>query len=62
MLYVNEVLGGISRLTFQMGVATLPHRKMLHAIEILGTRVAPVIRKELAATGVHSEGGRRVAG
>ena len=49
--YVDEVLGGISRLTFQMGVSTLPHRKMLRAIEILGTRVAPLIRKELAAVG-----------
>jgi probable LLM family oxidoreductase len=49
--YVDEVLGGISRLTFQMGVSTLPHRKMLRAIEILGTRVAPLVRKELAAVG-----------
>src|SRR5882672_11111926 len=49
--YVDEVLGGISRLTFQMGVSTLPHPKMLRAIEILGTRVAPLVRKELAATG-----------
>src|ERR1700739_366434 len=47
--YVDEVLGGISRLTFQMGVSTLPHRKMLRAIELLGTRVAPLVRKELAA-------------
>lgn len=50
--YVDEVLGGISRLTFQMGVSTLPHPKMLRAIEILGTRVAPLVRKELAGTGV----------
>src|SRR3982074_209314 len=49
ILYVNEALGGISRLTFQMGVSTLPHEKMLRAIEILGTRVAPVIRKESAS-------------
>jgi len=53
ILHVNELLGGISRITFQMGVATLPHQKMLRAIEILGTRVAPVVRKELAAMGVH---------
>jgi probable LLM family oxidoreductase len=52
ILYLNEVLGGISRLTFQMGVSTLPHSKMLRAIEILGTRVAQVVRKELAATSV----------
>ncbi|HWF14490.1 MAG TPA: LLM class flavin-dependent oxidoreductase [Candidatus Acidoferrales bacterium] len=50
ILYVNEVLGGLSRVTFQMGVSTLPHPKMLRAIEILGTRVAPLIRKELEAT------------
>jgi probable LLM family oxidoreductase len=43
----NEALGGISRLTFQMGVSTLPHPKMLRAIEILGTQVAPMVRKEL---------------
>jgi len=49
ILYVNEVLGGLSRITFQMGVSTLPHPKMLRAIEILGTQVAPMIRKELAA-------------
>lgn len=51
ILYDNEVLGGISRITFQMGVSTLPHQKMLRAIEILGTRVAPMVRKELAAAG-----------
>jgi probable LLM family oxidoreductase len=48
ILYVNEVLGGLSRITFQMGVSTLPHEKMLRAIEILGTRVAPMVRHELA--------------
>jgi len=50
ILYVNEVLGGLSRVTFQMGVSTLPHKKMLRAIEILGTRVAPIIRKERIAS------------
>jgi len=49
ILYVNEALGGLSRITFQMGVSTLPHQKMLRAIEILGTRVAPIVRRELAA-------------
>jgi probable LLM family oxidoreductase len=50
ILYVNEALGGISRITFQMGVSTLPHQKMLRAIEILGTRVAPIVLKGLAAS------------
>src|SRR5277367_1520512 len=48
ILYVNEALGGISRLTFQMGVSTLPHKKMQRAIEILGEQVAPAVRKELS--------------
>ena len=47
--YVNEVLGGLTRITFQMGVSALPHEKMLRSIELLGTRVAPIVRKELAA-------------
>ncbi len=47
ILYTNEALGGISRFDFQMTVATLPHAKMMHAIEILGTKVAPAVRKEL---------------
>jgi len=49
ILYINEALGGISRLTFQMGVSTLPHKKMQRAIEILGTQVASNVRKELIA-------------
>ena len=49
ILYVNEVLGGLSRITFQMGVSALPHEKMLRSIELLGTRVAPMVRKELTA-------------
>ncbi len=47
ILYTNEALGGLSRLDFQMTVATLPHAKMMRAIEILGTKVAPAVRKEL---------------
>jgi len=62
ILHVNEVLGGISRLTFQMGVATLPHRKMLRSIEILGTRVAPVVRQEIAATRVPTQAGKSAVG
>ena len=49
IVYVNEALGGVSRITFQMGVSTLPHQKMLRAIELLGTGVAPVVRKQLTA-------------
>src|SRR6516165_3539010 len=50
ILQVNQALGGISRLTFQMSVAALPHAKMLRAIELLGTEVAPMVRKALASS------------
>jgi probable LLM family oxidoreductase len=50
ILYVDEALGGLSRITFQMGVSTLAHPKMLRAIEILGTRVVPIVRKALTAS------------
>jgi probable LLM family oxidoreductase len=45
----SESLGGISRITFQMNVASLSHAKLMNAIELLGARVAPVLHKELAA-------------
>jgi len=54
ILSIDEALGGISRITFQMGVSTLPHEKMLHAIEILGTQVAPTVRSELSVTPVRA--------
>ena len=45
----SEALGGVSRFTFQMNAASLPHAKLMKAIELLGTRVAPVLRKELVS-------------
>src|SRR3984957_218305 len=47
LLKMNEALGGISRISFQMSVAALHHDKLLHAIELLGTKVAPIIRESL---------------
>jgi probable LLM family oxidoreductase len=47
VLRFNESLGGIDRLSFQMSVAALRHDNLMHAIELLGTRVAPIIRKAL---------------
>jgi probable LLM family oxidoreductase len=43
----SKALGGISRITFQMNAASLPNVKMMRAIELLGTRVAPALREEL---------------
>ena len=39
----SEALGGLSRVTFQMDNAGLSHQKLLHAIELLGSRVAPLL-------------------
>ena len=44
----SEALGGISRITFQMNASSLPHAKLMNAIELLGSRVAPAVREELA--------------
>ncbi len=51
LLYTNEVLGGVARIDFQMTAASIAPEKMLHAIEILGTRVAPAVRKALGGDG-----------
>jgi probable LLM family oxidoreductase len=49
ILYENEVLGGISRISLLMTPGTIAHHKVMHSIELLGTRVAPMVRKELAS-------------
>jgi probable LLM family oxidoreductase len=38
-----EALGGISRLTFQMDTAELPHEKLMRSIELIGQRVKPLV-------------------
>jgi probable LLM family oxidoreductase len=43
----SKALGGISRITFQMNAASLPHAKLMQAIDLIGTRVAPALREEL---------------
>jgi probable LLM family oxidoreductase len=43
----SKALGGISRITFMMNAASLPHMKLMRAIELIGARVAPALREEL---------------
>jgi probable LLM family oxidoreductase len=52
----SEALGGVSRVTFQMNAASLPHEKLMSAIELIGTRVAPVVREKLGAESSRSSG------
>jgi len=44
MLQASDVLGGVSRITFQMSTASLETAAMQRSIELLGTDVAPVVR------------------
>jgi probable LLM family oxidoreductase len=47
----SEALGGLSRVNFQMNASSLPHAKLMRAIELVGTRVAPAVREASAVTG-----------
>ena len=42
----SEALGGITRLTFQMDTAELPHEKLMQAIELIGTRIKPLVNQK----------------
>ena len=39
----SDALGGISRFTFQMDTADLSHEKLMQAIELIGTKVKPLV-------------------
>jgi probable LLM family oxidoreductase len=41
----SKALGGISRITFMMNPASLPHAKLMRATDLIGTRVAPALRE-----------------
>jgi len=40
-----DALGGIVRLTFQMDSAELPHEKLMQSIELIGTRLKPLVQQ-----------------
>jgi probable LLM family oxidoreductase len=48
ILYQQEIFG-LTRFLLHISVGTLPHKQVMHAIELLGTKVAPVVRKHVAA-------------
>jgi len=47
ILFQHEIFGH-QRLLLQLSVGSIPHEKIMHAIELLGTKVAPVVREEIA--------------
>ncbi|MDX1415833.1 MAG: LLM class flavin-dependent oxidoreductase, partial [Candidatus Promineifilaceae bacterium] len=55
ILFQHELFGH-QRLLLMIGVATMPQKQVMRAIELLGTKVAPVVRREIAGqiNSVHS--------
>jgi probable LLM family oxidoreductase len=51
ILFQHQIFGH-QRLMLMLTVGTMAHSKVMHAIELLGTKVAPVVRQEIA--GRHS--------
>jgi probable LLM family oxidoreductase len=47
----SKSLGGISRITFMMNPASLPHEKLMRATKLIGTHVAPALREALDGNG-----------
>lgn len=47
----SKALGGISRISFMMNPASLPHDKLMRATELIGTQVAPALRE---VTGINT--------
>jgi probable LLM family oxidoreductase len=41
----SQALGGLSRITFMMNPASIPHTKLIRATELIGTRIAPALRE-----------------
>jgi len=55
ILFQHEIFGH-DRFLMQMSVGTLPHASIMRSIELLGTEVAPVVRRELAGTPAERSG------
>jgi hypothetical protein len=47
LLFQHEIFGN-QRCLLQLGLGTLEHAKVMRAIELLGTQVAPAVRAEIA--------------
>ncbi len=48
ILYVDEVLGGVDRISLQMTNVMVNHEQMIEGISYLGNEVAPIVRKHKA--------------
>ena len=59
ILHEHELFGN-QRFLIQFSVGTMPHDKILRSIELLGTEVAPVVRRETAPSAPAPEKARPV--
>jgi probable LLM family oxidoreductase len=50
-ILANYQIFGFDRILIQMGIGVYEHKKLMKAIELLGTRVAPELRKAAGAAG-----------
>ena len=51
----SEALGGLSRLTFNMDNPLMSHEQMMRSIELIGTRVLPMVRANISTPTEHDE-------
>src|SRR5215207_3927885 len=56
ILFEHELFGH-KRFMAQISVGTIPHEKVMRAIELFGTEVAPAVRKEIERRSTSSTGG-----
>jgi probable LLM family oxidoreductase len=61
ILYQHELFGH-HRFLLQLSVGSMPHDRLLRAIELLGTEVAPTVRREIAARSAVADGGPSAVG
>ena len=47
ILFQHEIFGH-QRFLIQLSVGSIPHDRLMHAIELFGTEVAPRVREEIA--------------
>ncbi len=47
ILHHSKALGGLVRVTFQMDPGALTHEQLSHSLELIATRIAPVVREKL---------------
>jgi probable LLM family oxidoreductase len=56
ILFEHELFGH-QRFMAQISVGTMPHEKVMRAIELFGTEVAPTVREEIGCRSISSAGG-----